>query len=301
VVTVYPLIRGLLYIALLLTVGVRVAGWVTAGVPRGNDEPWYPETALRLDRLRLHLGWILPLFLLLRGGCQVAAFAGSDIPISADVIRSALFQGGWGHAWSLQIAAAVVLGVAAWTWRARPGRWVQGLLLAAVIWGQTGTGHAAERIWPDDAGRLTDAIHLVGGGLWLGTLGALLIAVLPALQAHERMAALYGTIRRFSRCAQAGVALLIASGVIAAWRYAGSVSALVESTWGRLLMAKVLCLVGVLAMGWWNWRVVTPSLGQALAAAPARLRRSIRTELMLGLLLLAITALLVASPLPGHH
>ncbi len=294
----YPVIRGLIYAALLLTIGVRVAIRVIAGVHRGRDDVWHLEADSRLARVRLHVAWMLPVLILVRGVCQVIVFAGSDIPITGDVVHGALLEGGWGHAWTLQVVAAVLLSAVVIL---RSGRWRTPdlALVAAVIWGQTGMGHAAEPIWPADLGRVTDATHLVGGGLWLGTLAALGLAVLPVLRGHARMPALYGTIRRFSTMAQIGVGLIIVSGVVAALRYAGSVGVLVHSTWGQLLLVKILCLAGVLTLGWWNWRVVTPSLGEALAAAPARLRHAVRLELLLGAVLLAITAVLVASPLPG--
>ncbi len=296
----YPVVRGFIYVALLLTIGVRVATRLIAGVHRGAHDDWHPSAESRLARVRFHVSWLLPLLILVRGVCQVFVFAGSDIPLSGDVIHGALLEGGWGHAWTLQIVAAALLPAAVF---ARDGKWrpLQVVLIAAVIWGQTGMGHPAEHIWPADVGRVTDAVHLLGGGCWLGTLAALAIAVLPILRGHARMPALYGTIRRFSTMARVGVVLIVVSGVVAAWRYAGSVGALVHSSWGQLLLLKVLCLAGVLALGWWNWRVVTPALGEALAAAPARLRRAVRLELLLGAVLLAITAVLVATALPGNH
>ncbi len=294
----YPVVRGVIYVALLLAIGVRIAAAVIAGVHRGAHDDWHPAADSRLSRLQWHLGWILPLAVAIRGACQVVTFAGSDIPITGDVMHAALLEGGWGHAWTLQLVSATLLAAVVLA-GFRRWRWLPLVLLAAVVWGQTGMGHAAEHLWPGVSGRVVDATHLLGAGLWLGTLGALAVAVLPVLRGHAHMPALYGTIRRFSVLAQVGVALIVLSGVIAAWRYAGSVGALVHSTWGRLLLLKVACLGGVLAVGWWNWRVVTPSLGEALAAAPARLRRSVRTELLLGLLLLAVTTLLVVSPLPG--
>jgi putative copper export protein len=59
-------------------------------------------------------------------------------------------------------------------------------------------------------------------------------------------------------------------------------------------------MLGVLALGWYNWRIVTPALeGRAIASAD-RLRLAIRLELALGLLMLIITTMLVVSPLPGE-
>jgi len=56
----------------------------------------------------------------------------------------------------------------------------------------------------------------------------------------------------------------------------------------------------VMALGWYNWRVVTPALEGAHATCRERLRRAVRLELLLGLVMLAITTMLVVSPLPGE-
>ncbi len=73
-----------------------------------------------------------------------------------------------------------------------------------------------------------------------------------------------------------------------------------ESTWGKLLMLKLALMLGVLALGWYNWRVVTPALDGVDANARQRLRFAVRFELLLGIAMLIVTAFLVASALPGE-
>jgi copper transport protein len=64
--------------------------------------------------------------------------------------------------------------------------------------------------------------------------------------------------------------------------------------YGQVLVRK-LVLVGVVALvGAYNWRRVRPALGTD--AATGRLRRSMWTELCVGLLVLLATAVLVATP-----
>jgi putative copper export protein len=100
--------------------------------------------------------------------------------------------------------------------------------------------------------------------------------------------------------ARTGVVLVLISGVIAALVYAGSVNMLLAATWGRLLLIKLAGMLGVLILGWYNWRVVTPALDGADPGARRRLRVAIRLELLLALAMLAITTMLVVSPLPGE-
>ena len=86
---------------------------------------------------------------------------------------------------------------------------------------------------------------------------------------------------------------------MATWTYTTTWSDLWTSSWGRLLSVKVLLLGGVAGLGWFNWRVVTPRLLAGAAPAERDLRRAVALELLLGLLIIAVTAVLVATALPG--
>lgn len=73
--------------------------------------------------------------------------------------------------------------------------------------------------------------------------------------------------------------------------------ALWQSRYGRTLLLKLAVLAGVAATGFYNWRRVRPALGDELGTA--RLRRSSAIELPIGLAVLLVTAVLVATPPPG--
>jgi len=64
-----------------------------------------------------------------------------------------------------------------------------------------------------------------------------------------------------------------------------------------VLAIKLAALAGVAALGAFNWRVVQPALSRP--AGESRLRSAAVFELVLGVILLAATAVLVALPLPG--
>ena len=81
-----------------------------------------------------------------------------------------------------------------------------------------------------------------------------------------------------------------------AWLNLGSVSLLWTSAYGQALLIKMGLLVGVAALGAWNWRRVRPALGAAPGAR--RLRLSATAELLIGAALLGVTAVLVALPSP---
>jgi putative copper export protein len=62
------------------------------------------------------------------------------------------------------------------------------------------------------------------------------------------------------------------------------------------LLVKLGLLVGVMLAGAYNWRVVQRRLGPDDAAA--QLRRSATVEVVLAVLVLLVTAVLVATPTP---
>ncbi|HET7321019.1 MAG TPA: CopD family protein, partial [Longimicrobiaceae bacterium] len=86
-------------------------------------------------------------------------------------------------------------------------------------------------------------------------------------------------------------------GIFAAWLHLTAVSDLWTTPYGRTLLLKLVLLLGVFGTGAYNWLRVKPSLGGEEAAA--HLRRSAAAELGIGVIVLAVTAMLVATPLPA--
>jgi len=70
-----------------------------------------------------------------------------------------------------------------------------------------------------------------------------------------------------------------------------------EETDGRTLLVKIGVLTVVFGTGAYNWLRVRPALGTE--AAGSRLRRSAILELAVGAIVLAVTAVLVATPPPA--
>jgi copper transport protein len=145
-------------------------------------------------------------------------------------------------------------------------------------------------------GVLTGAVHVIGAGLWLGTL-VLVAAVGWSGSEEDRGSRVARLFANFSPLALTGAAITGLSGVITAWQTVGSVAAITGSPYGRTLLLKLLCLVGVAGIGAFNWRVVQPKL--AAGGGEGVLRRSAFVELTLGAILLLVTALLVVLPAPG--
>lgn len=284
-----------------------------------DDEPVAEALARRAALLGLAGSCVLLLAIGPRLWFQAASFVDPGEPIDRELVQLILSETAWGRGWLSQFAAAIVavLGFLLTVAAPRLGWIGAGIGATLVALAAPLTGHAVSEAAGRSAVAL-DALHVLGGGAWLGTLAVMLGAGLLVLPRwpdaeHGRLAA--RLVTAFSPVALVGATLAVLAGAALSWRYlgtdlAGRVAALGTTAWGRALLTKILALAAVAALGAWNWRVLLPQLGTAEAAG--RLRRSARIELGLGLLVLLITAVLVARPMPalnaaeggedlGHH
>ena len=299
----FPVVRGLISLTILLLLGLPVA---TTLVRLHGPRPGMPAREVMdgwFERLPGLLAWFLLVCLLLRGALQLLSFSEPGEPIGAKLARAVLLEGSWGAAWVAQSLAAFLLLAISWLWRREPRRllMVMVLLMLVIVGAQGGLGHGADELWPGLLGRVVHAVHLLGSGLWLGTLGILTLVVLPSLRGDEGLPALARVMRAFSTPARFGVVMVAISGLTATWRYTGGeVLSLPDLLWGQLLLLKVGLVLGAMALGAWNWRVGTPALLRGDPGAATSLRRTIAVELLVAAVVLGLTAWLVASPLPSH-
>ncbi len=148
-----------------------------------------------------------------------------------------------------------------------------------------------------------DALHLVAAAAWVGTL--LPLALL--LRAAEHAAASVDMARtatlRFSTLGIVCVAALILTGAVNTLYLAGSVTALTETDYGRLLLVKVGLFLGMVLIATINRVWLTPRLvhgaDDAARDALRLLRRNISVEIAAGAIIIAIVAVLGVSA-PSH-
>ena len=208
--------------------------------------------------------------------------------------------GSWGLMWSVQTGAAVIalIGTLLAGRRLATGWSLAALGGAAAAVSMPLTSHAIESRLGAATGVLLQGLHLLGGSVWLGTLFVLLSVTLTATrglpEARERAVA--AVVHAYSPIALAGAGTAVGLGLVLAWLNLGSLSLLWTSAYGQALLIKMGLLVGVAALGAWNWRRVRPALGAAPGAR--RLRLSATAELLIGAALLGVTAVLVALPSP---
>ena len=100
---------------------------------------------------------------------------------------------------------------------------------------------------------------------------------------------------RFSRLAMVSVAALTAAGAGMGWIYAGSAAALGGTTYGAMLVSKVLLTGALLLLGFMNFRIVRAMRkGERPGLLP--LRRFAEAELGIGLTVLLAAASLTSTP-----
>lgn len=153
-------------------------------------------------------------------------------------------------------------------------------------------------------GRMTTPMHVLTGGLWIGTLFVLVVAGLSVLAKRgaevdgqdHRGVVVADMVNAFSPLALTCGLLVLVFGVIAALREIRPISGLWTTQYGYTLIAKVCVVVVVLSLGAWNWKRVRPTLGTEAAAQS--LRRTATKELIAAGLVIILTSLMLSLPEP---
>ncbi|MEX2047939.1 MAG: CopD family protein [Gemmatimonadota bacterium] len=259
----------------------------------------------RLHRIEHRVAWLgvvttlaLVAVWMLRGLVQLVNFRDPFVPLSEDV--SFLLGETWGKVWMAQGAILPVLALAFWRARAtseQPGHaslptaWkAAGVLVLLLTVTLAMSSHA---MGVDTARPLlvtADALHSLAAGIWIGSLGLILAT---GSSSRSLFAA---QLRSFSPMALVSVSMLVAMGVVLAWTHVGTPANLWETSYGRVLSAKVGVAGLVFALGLVNWRRGLPASDTAEGEAALRRRAASEVGLAAGVILL--TALLVHTAKP---
>ncbi len=225
-------------------------------------------------------------------------------------IWTVLSETDFGYAWMARLVMAGLL--AAMLPRLGPSRWIKSLRLGAVVVsaGLIGTlawaGHGAAGSDVEGAVHLgADILHLIAAAAWGGGLIPLALLLNAARRDPvEASTAIARTaVLRFSPLGVLSVGTLVATGVVNTWVLAGSVPALLDTDYGRLLLVKVALFLAMLSFGAINRLWLTPHLvhaSNASAAADAlrQIERNSLIETGLAAIIIAIVGLLGTMP-PG--
>jgi len=173
---------------------------------------------------------------------------------------------------------AVLVGTMAggrWLWMATLGA-------ASAIWSFCEIGHVAseDRAWF----QIILFTHLIAAAFWIGVFFPLRkLSRSPGTLAE---AAMLG--HRFGQIAAVAVPLLVVAGAIMTWRLVGSASAMVGTSYGLMLLAKLAAVALLLSLAVINKLRLVPAMQRGDAAVGLRLAKSISLEwLCVGVILLA--------------
>ena len=299
----YVAIRALQFATLLAVIGALAFSFVVLGVLRRTESDEGIISAMRSRAATLGLWSAIALLVtaVIRLYAQSLAMHGARDALEPLYILAMVARTTWGWGWLLQLAGVlIVIGGLASARRGRAAGWLAAALGGvALAVSPALSGHAAAT--PDRAAIavIADALHVIGAGGWLGSLLFVLAVGLPvamALGADRRGAVVARLVNAFSPAALFFAAILVLTGVFAAWLHIGFSSALWTSAYGQMLLRKLVILALVLGLGAWNWLRLKPTLGTDDAAR--RLKRSATVELALATVVVIITAILVATPPP---
>jgi len=300
----YVLVRWVSFASLLGVLGaaffrlVVLPGFRRGAIDGAVDEGYgLVEATARFGRTA---SLLLGVATLARLGAQALTMLDPSEPRTLGWFAALLGGTSWGRAWLLQMAAVFL---AWWAFRRadRPGSravWTA-TLIAALILGiaPAFSGHAiATPEWTLVA-IAADSLHVLAAGGWMGGLAVMLLVGIPAIlrTAQSDQAGLVARlVNAFSPPALVLGGLVAASGLVGAWLHLGAISDLWSTTYGQVLSLKLMGVGLLFGLGALNFLRVRPSLGQD--AGTTRLRRSAGWELTVGIVVVLITAILVALP-----
>jgi putative copper export protein len=292
------LLAGAKWVTYLGLMGLTGAGAVSRllAPSTGVVEPRGGAVERRLRLVAAASAVVLVLGAAARLYTQTWSVFGLDEPVTLELVRLVGVESRWANGWQPQAGVAVlaVVGAAWWTRWPRGGWWLTALAAVGAWITLPLTGHAAS--FESPLPHLAQVAHGIGAGLWVGGL-AVVVAVTSRLRREpEGRGRVADLVRRFSPMALAAVLTIALSGVVASVFYLGSVGDLWATPYGRALLLKVGLFLATGAVGVFNWRRLTPRLGEA--SGPARLLRSARLELVVAAAVLLVTAVLVHLAMP---
>jgi copper transport protein len=166
-------------------------------------------------------------------------------------------------------------------------------LAAALLVTPVASGHASVS---GAVAFVADYAHVLAAAAWTGGLGFVVLALVLARENRWPLATT--AVPRFSTLAVVAVVALLVAGTINGYLQVRSWHGLWETTYGLLLLAKILLVLPLLALGAFNNRYAVPRLRRGIASSFERRRflGAVSAELTLMTVIVAVTAVLVSAP-----
>ena len=277
--------KAAVYAGLLVAIGACAVHWLLLPRVAGDVDP---DVAGALDRsiagLTLTSAAIVFVATLLRVWTHSVSAFGMDESASVESLRTIALESQWGAQWHWHgVAAAALLAAAVANRARRTAAWpVASLAVLAFCIVLPLLGHASG----DPVHVTLHAVHVLGAGVWVGTLAVVLIV---ARDAAIRLALL----RRFAPIAMSGAATVAAAGLVMSWWYLGAFSNLWTTGYGWMLALKVALVGSVAVCGGVNWQML-----RGAAAPDDRWRPLIAIEVVLAVAVVLATSVLTETAHP---
>lgn len=283
--------RAVMYLAALLAAGMA---FFLAFIHDRDEDRWRLVPVVRIGALVALVGAVG----ILMSQAALLTGKGAGAITQTSVLRDVLTENlGWSLAVLMIGLAAVHLSTDI-TNRAVSNSFALygGLAVTAsfAVW-----GHARE-LTPRALALGADVVHVGAAALWLG--GLVGLAMVLARRSADTVDATAGIIGRFSQMALWSVlALTVAGTALTVIGSDADLHAIVSTTWGRLVLAKIGLAAIVIAVAAWNRRSLVPALVRSDEpdTRPTRWRRllrAVRVEVVLLVVVVCLTAILVNVP-----
>jgi copper transport protein len=166
------------------------------------------------------------------------------------------------------------------------------VLVAALSLTPSLSGHARTL---GGLGLVSDILHVLSAAIWVGGLAFLVLGLVAA--EADRWPLATRAVPRFSTTAVGSVAVLLVAGIVSAYLELRTWSALWETTYGLLVLAKIVLVAPLVALGAYNNRYAVPRLKAGIASVLERRRflYTVGLELSIMVAIVAVTAVLVET------
>jgi putative copper resistance protein D len=218
--------------------------------------------------------------------------------VRASALWSVIADTRFGKVLALRLLLLVVSALTLWTHSSGRGRHLAQCLLAALIVASFAwSGHGVLTVGAVGPWHLiSDVLHLLTAGVWIGALVALSLELLsPARASVANMRRTATALQRFSAVAPAVVALLTLTGLVNSWYLIGPqhLAALWNSSYGRSLLIKLALFLLMLLLAATNRYWLVPQQLARLTgerSPPRALRVSVLAETALAAGVLLVVA-----------
>ena len=256
-------------------------------------------------------------FLSVTGAGIIAVLASNVLILAVQTARLEasvpdVLQTSFGAVWAARMGISAAL-LAAWFAFGRGGgggggsarRYLPILAVSLALISTTSMiGHGAASGQPGAVA--LDYVHSLVAAAWIGGVVLFAFAILPSLSGAGGgwgEAAALAMIPRFSIMATVALGAVVVSGPVLMWMLESDVGVIAESTYGRLIMAKILIAAAMVGMGAYHQfgiqRGAEGRVGPGGVNVSRRLGRALRAESAMGIALLGVVALLANGTLPA--